>query len=87
MESDYYQDAKIDYANYLAKKQEESDHVKRGWMQMRVLNALREISPHVEKGSTLTCYTDGTCAVSYCGNVFGIYDTNKEQWFGGYAGE
>ena len=87
MGPNYYSDTKIDYANYLKGKNEETDPEKRERMQMRVLKALREVSPHVGKGSTLTCYADGTCAVSYCDRVFGVYDINTEKWFSGYVGD
>lgn len=80
-----YTDEKINYANYLEGKPQETDPAKLAEMKEAVVGALkaRDVHGHI----TCKYYKDGCVAVGVDGNFYGVFDIHARKFFSGFVGD
>lgn len=78
-------DEKINYANYLEGKPQETDPAKLAAMKEAVVEALkaRDVHGHI----TCKYYKDGRVAVGVDGNFYGVFDIHARKFFSGFVGD
>ncbi len=76
---------KIDYANYLRDKPQETDPAKLAAMKAALVRALKENGLH----GHISCvyYIDGRVKVSIDGEYYSVFDSNTGRFFSGYVGD
>lgn len=80
-----FKDEKIDYTSFLRDRPQETNQEKLTTMKDALVKALKERGVHGHISATY--YTDGNILVRLDGEYFGVFDSRKGQFFGGYAGD
>lgn len=80
-----YKDEKIDYTGFLRGKPQETDPVKLASMKGTLVKALKERGVHGRV--SVAYYADGNVLVRLDGDYYGVFDSNKGEFFGGYVGD
>lgn len=80
-----YTSEKIDYTSHMKDKPQETDQAKLVRMKDALVKALkgRDVHGHV----SATYYTDGNILVRLDGEYYGVFNSNKGEFFSGYVGD
>lgn len=80
-----YKEEKINYTAFLQNKPQETRPLKLAAMKQSVSDALRSRDVH----GHISCkyYTDVHILVHVNGKYYGVFDTNKGEFFSGFVGD
>lgn len=80
-----YTDEKIDYTSHMEGKPQEKDPEKLATMKEALVKALNEKDVHGHVSAKY--YADGNVLVRLDGDYYGVFDSNKGEFFSGYVGD
>lgn len=80
-----FKDEKINYANYLKDRPQETDRAKLSAMKAALVEALKAKDVHGHVSAVY--YADGNVMVSINNEYYGVFNSNKGEFFSGAPGD